>query len=226
MRRHLPRQPTAPLRTPSPAIAAAAATAATATTATTPAAAATAAATKAAAAAAAEAATATEATTPSRRTVTARRAAVATPEATAAAAAAAARTIVSDADVDGAAVEIGLIEPIDRGLSDRFVCDLDKAEAARAPGLPVDDDVGAEHRAELGKRLLELVIHGGVGQVPNKQLRAHRVSMPRCFLTRVFGSDGRAARGRQPLARRGGRQTDPSRADRRGTRSASYGVHW
>ncbi len=146
----------------------AATTAATTATATATAAAATA----AAAAAAAEAAAAAA---PSSAAATTTRSATAT------------RTVVRNADVDGATVKVGLVQSIDCCLRSPLVIELDEAKASGAPGLAIDDDGCAENLTELGERLLQLMVHGGIGQIAHEKLRAHSLQT-RVFLFVSLGS--------------------------------------
>ena len=145
-----------------PAVVEVAATAA--TTATTAAAATTA--TAAAATAAAAAAATTAAPSGAEATAAATAAATTRPATTP-------RAIMGDPNVDGTAIQIRLVQPVDGGLSRAIVAELDEAKPPRAPGLAIDDHRCAENLTELGKRLLQLMVHCGIGQIAHEQLRAH-----------------------------------------------------
>src|SRR6185295_8475049 len=91
-----------------------------------------------------------------------------------AAAGAGARAIFTRAGlVDGerAAAELGAVEVVNRRVA--TLGHLDEAEAARAAGVAVGDDLGAGHGAVVAERLAEVVRGGRERQVPDVDLLAH-----------------------------------------------------
>src|SRR5205823_352272 len=82
----------------------------------------------------------------------------------------------SIAELDHADIAANLlpaVEPLDGGLRLGVGPHLDEAEPLGAVRVPIDDDLGALHRAELGEQRLQLGLVDVVGQVAHVQLLAH-----------------------------------------------------
>jgi len=128
---------------------------------------------------------------------------------------------MGNANVDGTAIEVRLVQPVDSGLCRGFVIELNEAKPPGAPGLAINDHCCAENLTELGKRLLQLMVHGGIGQIAHEQLRAHAYQTRVIFfVSQLFTTD--AWLEYQHLADRGGRLPDSSQAVLTlGTRSVS-----
>src|SRR5262249_34204648 len=76
-------------------------------------------------------------------------------------------------DRQPAAVHLLVAEPLDGGLGLLVAAHLDEAEALGAAGVPVHDDLGRLHRAELGEQLLQRAVGHPISQVADVQLLAH-----------------------------------------------------
>ena len=127
----------------------------------------------AAAAATVAATTATTATAPTAVTTTA---AAVTTAATTTVAAATAAWFTGPSLVDGqpAAVDLLVMERLDRRLCFLIAAHLHEAEALAAAGVAVVDDLDALHAPELREQLLQFGVADLVGQVPDIKFLAHR----------------------------------------------------
>src|SRR5262249_45523913 len=76
-------------------------------------------------------------------------------------------------DRQPAAVHLLVAEPLDGRLGLLVAAHLDEAEALGAAGVPVHDDLGRLHRAELPEQLLQRAVGRAVGEVADVQLLAH-----------------------------------------------------
>src|SRR5205807_1219326 len=83
------------------------------------------------------------------------------------------------------------VEPLDGRLRLGVRAHLHEAESLRAVRVPVDDDLGALHRAELGEQRLQVGLVHVVGQVADVKLVAHRWSPGEGMATRRVLSGSR-----------------------------------
>jgi hypothetical protein len=70
-----------------------------------------------------------------------------------------------DVHGEGAAAHVGAVEALDRGVGLELVGHLDKAEAAAAAGLAIEDDLHPVNPAEGREERFELGIGGGVRKI-------------------------------------------------------------
>src|SRR5258708_7778147 len=83
------------------------------------------------------------------------------------------RLVVGLVDAQAAAVHLGAVELLLGALGVVVVRHGDEAEAARLPGVAVDDDRDRLAGARLGEELAQLVLGHRVGEVADEELLGH-----------------------------------------------------
>src|SRR5437762_12661231 len=94
----------------------------------------------------------------------------------AAATATAARALLagtSFVDCESSTVLVLTVQAGNRRLSFLVIAHLDKAEAFRAAGVPVHDDLGRLHRAVRSKHCFQIAVGYPIREIADVQLLAH-----------------------------------------------------